>query len=47
MDAKSVIHDEVHQPTLDSNDFVGVDTESLASGKKRDKCTKFHLHQNI
>ena len=37
MDAKSVIHDEVHKSTKDSNDFFGVDTESLASGKERDK----------
>ena len=33
MDAKS----EAHQSTLDSNDFVGVDSESIASGKEGDE----------
>lgn len=37
MDAKSVIYDEIPQSTMDSNDFVGVGAESLASGKERDE----------
>ena len=37
MDAKSVIDDEAHQSTMESNDFIGVDMESIASGKERDE----------
>ena len=46
MAAKSVTDDEVHQSTLDSNDFVGVDTECIAFGKERDKWSQVSFTSN-
>ena len=33
MDAKRVIDDEAHQSNMESNDFIGLEVESLSSGK--------------